>query len=107
MFSKGSLFFRVFSPVGRIPAPLACTQVRGAKQKFGGATRDPFKSLQRKLVRQQQEKHAKVPLISDERTQQLQQSIAPITADSLGDEPFLGAPIVKKKGHLTFSLMCV
>ena len=90
MLSKVSLFFRLFSlssgglgPVRNIPPPLLCTQVRGKKQKFGGATRDPFKSLQRKLARQQQHRHAKVPLMSDERAQM--NRLAPITTSSLGN----------------------
>ena len=74
---------RVLFTVGRIPAPLACIQVRGKKQKFGGATRDPFKSLQRKLARQQQMKHAKVPLMSEERAQATR--LAPIIITSIGE----------------------
>ena len=68
--------------LGRVPGPLQWNQVRGRKQKFGGSTRDPFKSLQRKLGREQQRKHAKVPLMSEERAQI--RRLAPITTTSLG-----------------------
>ena len=89
--TKAELFLRLYSPVatrvlstvGRIPSPLVSVQVRGKKQKFGGATRDPFKSLQRKLARQQQMKHAKVPLMSEERAQSTR--LAPITITSIGE----------------------
>ena len=89
--TKAELFLRLYSPVatrvlstvGRIPSPLVSIQVRGKKQKFGGATRDPFKSLQRKLARQQQMKHAKVPLMSEERAQSTR--LAPITITSIGE----------------------
>ena len=70
------------SPLARTWAPLWSAQVRGKKQKFGEATRDPFKSLQRKLGREQQRKHAKVPLMSEERAQVTR--LAPITASSIG-----------------------
>ena len=77
---------RFFPPVlpllGRASAPVQWNQVRGRKQKFGGSTRDPFKSLQRKLGREQQRKHAKVPLMSEERAQI--RRLAPITTTSLG-----------------------
>lgn len=69
-------------PLSRTPAPLVCIPVRGKKQQFGGATRDPFKSLQRKLVREQQRKHAKVPLVSKEREQMTR--LAPVTISSVG-----------------------
>ena len=89
---QAQLYLRLYSPAvtqvlsaaGRIPAPLACIQVRGKKQKFGGATRDPFKSLQRKLARRQQMKHAKVPLISEEKAQATR--LAPIIITSIGKE---------------------
>lgn len=44
-------------------------QTRGKKQKFGAITRDPFKTFQKKLTRQQQKKHSLKPLMSDERAQ--------------------------------------
>ena len=75
----------LYSPLqGRLlnPAlPALSVQVRGKKQ-FGGSTRDPFKSLQRKLARQHQRRHAKVPLVSEERAQM--QRIAPVTISSVG-----------------------
>lgn len=77
----------VLWPLGGIPAPLVSIQVRGKKQQFGGATRDPFKSLQRKLVRKQQRTHAKVPLVSKEREQLTR--LAPVTISSVGISPHL------------------
>ncbi len=56
-------------------------QSRGKKQKFGGITRDPFKSFQQKLARQQQRKHAKIPLKSEERRQK--EMLMPINMTSL------------------------
>ena len=89
MLSKAELILRLYSPnngvlslLRKMPTPLVCTQVRGKKQKFGGATRDPFKSLQRKLLRSQERKHAKVPLMSEERSQI--RRLVPINATSLG-----------------------
>ena len=89
MLLRTEVVLRLYSPVtGRLPplartwVPLWSAQVRGKKQKFGEATRDPFKSLQRKLGREQQRKHAKVPLMSEERAQVTR--LAPITASSIG-----------------------
>ena len=55
--------------------PLRCTsafsivQIRGAKHKFGGITRDPFQNFKKKLAQQEQRKQRKVPLKSEERMQ--------------------------------------
>lgn len=63
---------------------LTLAQRRGlAKQRFGGFTRDPFKTFQKKLARSQQRKHAKQPLESDERSQQNLQ--LPVNVQSLGE----------------------
>ena len=89
MFCKAEFVLRLYSPLsGDLPqllgatAPILSIQVRGKKQKFGGSTRDPFKSLQRKLAREHQRRHAKVPLVSEERAQI--QRIAPVTVTSIG-----------------------
>lgn len=101
MFSKVLwLYSPATSPIGRLSAPLVCVQVRGKKQKFGGATRDPFKSLQRKLVREEQRKHVKVPLMSDERAQIMR--LAPITTNSLGENELT----CRQNGVLSASDQC-
>lgn len=89
MFSRAEFVLRLYSPLpGGLPpllgaaVPILSIQVRGKKQKFGGSTRDPFKSLQRKLAREHQRRHAKVPLVSEERAQI--QRIAPVTVSSVG-----------------------
>lgn len=50
-----------------LPASACVLQVRGAKKKFGGATRDPYRSLKKKLVMEKAQKVSKVPLVSSER----------------------------------------
>ena len=50
-------------------AAVLLIQTRGGKTKFGEITRDPFKTFQKKLYKQQQYKHAKTPLVSEERAQ--------------------------------------
>lgn len=49
------------------PPNASVLQVRGAKQKFGGITRDPYRTLKKKLVLQKAQKVSKVPLMSSER----------------------------------------
>ena len=44
-------------------------QTRGKKQKFGGITRDPFKTFQKKLMKQQRKTHSLKPIMSEERAQ--------------------------------------
>lgn len=64
------------------PAP-TLVQSRGKKQKFGGITRDPFKTFQKKLLRQQERRHAKIPLKSEERRQK--DMLMPISMTSLSE----------------------
>lgn len=56
---------------------------RGAKQKWGGITRDPFKSLQKKLQRKVTERHTKIPLKSEERA--IREMHYPLNITSLGN----------------------
>ncbi len=49
------------------PPCILVNQVRGAKQKFGGFTRDPYRTLKKKLVLKKSNKVSKVPLMSSER----------------------------------------
>jgi len=49
------------------PGVVSFVQARGAKKKFGGITRDPYKSLKRKLALAKGQKRAKIPLMSTER----------------------------------------
>lgn len=63
-------------------AAVLIIQTRGSKKKFGGITRDPFKTFQQKLHKQQQYKHAKAPLVSDERAQMKMDF--PLNIQSLG-----------------------
>lgn len=63
-------------------AAVLIIQTRGRKKKFGGITRDPFKTFQQKLHKQQQYKHAKAPLVSDERAQMKMDF--PLNLQSLG-----------------------
>lgn len=46
-------------------------QNRGGKTKYGGITRDPLIHMKQKLSKQNQRKHAKIPLVSEERKQSL------------------------------------
>ena len=77
-----------FSGRGFLPQlrPEAATvlviQTRGGKTKFGEITRDPFKTFQQKLNKQQQYKHAKTPLVSEERAQMKMDF--PLNLQSLG-----------------------
>ena len=95
---RSRLSLPVLPPLCRTLAAIQLNQVRGKKQKFGAATRDPFKSLQRKLARDQQRRHAKVPLMSEERSQI--RRLAPITTTSLGqrekyNQYFVISPIIQ------------
>ena len=63
-------------------AAVLVIQTRGGKTKFGEITRDPFKTFQQKLNKQQHYKHAKAPLVSEERVQM--QMDFPINLQSLG-----------------------
>ena len=71
-------------PLLRTTAAAVLIQARGKKQKFGGITRDPFKTFQKKLQRQGAQRHAKVPLKSEERGT-IEMSL-PINVASLGEE---------------------
>lgn len=55
---------------------------RGAKQKWGGITRDPYKTFQKKLDRQTFQKNVKIPLKSEERAQK--ELLYPLNLNSLG-----------------------
>lgn len=56
---------------------------RGKKSmKFGGFTRDPFKTFQNKLARMEAQKTAKTPLMSKERWER--SLIYPLNVQSLG-----------------------
>ncbi len=67
---------RCFSPC------VSVVQVRGAKQKFGGLTRDPFRTLKKKLVLEKSHKVSKVPLMSSERRDNIMEF--PINRTSAG-----------------------
>ena len=77
-------------------AAVLIIQTRGSKKKFGGITRDPFKTFQQKLHKQQQYKHAKAPLVSDERAQMKMDF--PLNIQSLGRYCLLTRPSKNRKG---------
>ena len=55
---------------------------RRSKQKWGGITRDPYKTFQRRKEGARQNKQSKTPLVSDERN--IQQMDYPLNLQSLG-----------------------
>ncbi len=61
---------------------VSVVQVRGAKQKFGGLTRDPYRTLKKKLVLEKSHKVSKVPLMSSERRDNIMEF--PINRTSAG-----------------------
>ncbi len=61
---------------------MSVVQVRGAKQKFGGLTRDPYRTLKKKLVLEKSHKVSKVPLMSSERRDNIMEF--PINRTSAG-----------------------
>ena len=65
-----------------IPASVVFIPVRGRKQKWGGITRDPYKTLQKKLQRKSAERHTKIPLKSEERA--LRDMQYPLNLTTLG-----------------------
>lgn len=54
-----------------LPHCTSVVQVRGAKQKFGDLTRDPYRTLKKKLVLEKAQKVSKVPLMSSERREKM------------------------------------
>ena len=54
-----------------LPSSVCVLQVRGAKKKFGGITRDPYRTLKKKLVQEKARKVSKVPLVSSERREKM------------------------------------
>lgn len=76
VFSRHDIVIRCCTPsVALVPA-------RGKKQKFGGFTRDPFKTFQKKLAKKEAQRTEKVPLMSRERGERMLQY--PYTVTSLG-----------------------
>jgi hypothetical protein len=77
---------------------------RGAKQKWGGITRDPYKTFQKKLQRKVAARHQKIPLKSEERA--VREMQYPLNINTLGQilsdytplEKFARYPIYTGKG---------
>ena len=62
--------------------PILLIPRRGGKQKWGGITRDPYKTFQKRLDRQRIYEQSKVPLKSEERA--LRDMDYPLNFQSLG-----------------------
>ena len=78
------LVARGLLPQLRSSTASAVIQNRGGKTKYGGITRDPLIHLKQKLAQQNKRKHAKIPLMSEERKQM--RVTLPINATSLSKQ---------------------
>ena len=78
----GSLTGQYGEGCGSTSAAAAFIPARGKKQDFGGFTRDPFKTFQKKLAKQQARRDEKYPLMSKERKQR--NLLYPLNIQSLG-----------------------
>ena len=76
------MMMRPYLTLCRTYGPILVIPNRGSKQKWGGITRDPYKTFQHKLNRKQQENHGKLPLKSEERAQR--DLLYPLNVQSLG-----------------------
>lgn len=68
---------------GLLTGPYLVIPRRGGKQKWGGITRDPFKTFQKKLERKNTQMMGKMPLKSEERA--LRDLHYPLNFQSLGE----------------------
>lgn len=67
---------------GATSATVVFVPARGKKQNFGAFTRDPFKTFQKKLAKNQNIRDSKLPLMSKEREQR--SLLYPLNVQSIG-----------------------